>query len=136
MPESGDVGVEQYIRGCKHSFVGSQAVDRLRRGRSWRRSGGGLQPCDTERPCQAQDAEAGSEALLGVRPSLLAIAARSHVHGDALALDEDLYGPAHLWRWCLLPASASMRRNTLAHLCTLWFGHAPPIYRRSTTAVR
>jgi len=97
---------------------------------------GGLQPCDTERPRQTQDAEAGSEALLGMRPPLqdefaerrgcrtdeggvpadttdgpvgvtamagrhvvggggvLAVAARSHVHGDALALDEDLHGAA------------------------------------------
>src|SRR5215469_17160847 len=32
--------------------------------------GGGLQPRDTERPRQAQDAEAGSEALLGMRSML------------------------------------------------------------------
>src|ERR1700730_8659494 len=32
--------------------------------------GGGFQTCDTERSCQAQDAKAGSEALLGVRPVL------------------------------------------------------------------
>ena len=98
--------------------------------------GGGLQPGDPERPRQPQDAEAGSEALLGMRPliedeiaerhgrrtdeggipadtadgpvgvsamagrhvvgggGVLAIAARSHVHGDALALDEDLHGAA------------------------------------------
>ena len=98
--------------------------------------GSGFQPCDTERPRQPQDAEAGSEALLGMRPPLqdefaerrgcrtdegsvpadtadgpvgvtamagrhvvggggvLAVAARSHVHGDALALDEDLHGAA------------------------------------------
>src|SRR5205823_6973830 len=90
----------------------------------------------TERPRQPQDAEAGSEALLGVRPVLqdkiaerdgcrpdeggvpadtadspvgvtamtgrhmvgsgrvLAIAARSHVDSDPLALDEDLHGAA------------------------------------------
>ena len=98
--------------------------------------GGGFQTCDAEWPCQAQDAEAGSESLFGVRPLLqdeiaqcrgcradeggvsadaadgpvgvtamagghvvggggvLAIAARSHVHGDPLALDEDLHGAA------------------------------------------
>jgi hypothetical protein len=97
--------------------------------------GGGFQPYDTERPRQPQDAQAGSEALFGVRPVLqdeiaerrggrtdeggvpadaadgpvgvtamtgrhvigggrvLAIAARSHVHGNPLALDEDLHGP-------------------------------------------
>ena len=32
--------------------------------------GGGFQTCDTERSRQAQDAKAGSEALLGVRPVL------------------------------------------------------------------
>jgi hypothetical protein len=31
---------------------------------------GGFQPCDAERPCQPQDAKAGSEALLGVGPLL------------------------------------------------------------------
>src|SRR5437867_5946457 len=97
--------------------------------------GGGFQTCDAERPRQPQDAEAGSEALLRMRPLLqdeiaecrgcrsdeggvpadaadgpvgvtamagwhvggggrvLAVAARSQVHGDPLALDEDLHGP-------------------------------------------
>src|ERR1700737_4695209 len=32
--------------------------------------GSGLQTCDTEDSCQAQDAKAGSEALFGVRPVL------------------------------------------------------------------
>jgi hypothetical protein len=32
--------------------------------------GGGFQACDAERPRQAQDAEAGSEALLRMRPLL------------------------------------------------------------------
>ena len=98
--------------------------------------GGGFQTGDAERPRQPQDAEAGSEAPLGVGPLLqdevaerggcrtdaggvpvdeadgpvgvtamagrhvvggggvLAVAARSHVHGDPLALDEDLHGAA------------------------------------------
>src|SRR5436309_12434006 len=98
--------------------------------------GGGLQTRDAERPRQPQDAEAGSESLVRMRPLLqdeiaersgcwadergvppdaadgpvgvtamagrhviggggvLAIAARAHVHGDALALDEDLHAAA------------------------------------------
>jgi Recombinase len=98
--------------------------------------GGGFQPSGAERPHQPQDAEAGSESLLWVRPLLqdlfaerrgcrtdergvpadtvdgpvgitamagrhvvgrggvLAVAARSHVHGDSLALDADLHGAA------------------------------------------
>jgi hypothetical protein len=89
----------------------------------------GFQTHDAERPRQPQDAEVGSEALLGMRSQsaavagpmsaaslrmrptvqpvaamtgwhvvrgggVLAVAASSRVHGDPLALDEDLHGAA------------------------------------------
>src|SRR5881397_2243287 len=126
------------VRGVSIEFVVEDGTDRSVGERTDLDGtrGGGFQPYDTERPRQPQDAEAGSEALLGVRPVLqdkiaerdgcrpdeggvpadtadspvgvtamtgrhmvgsgrvLAIAARSHVDSDPLALDEDLHGAA------------------------------------------
>src|SRR5438445_2956540 len=126
------------VRGVSIEFVVEDGADRSIGERANLDSArcGGFQTCDAERPHQAQDAEAGSESLLGVGPLLqdqlterrgcradqggvpadaadgpvgvtamagwhvvgggrvLAVAARSHVHGDPLALGEDLHGAA------------------------------------------
>src|ERR1700730_3186306 len=59
----GGTPVEVGVQGGTDRSVGERAdVDGAR--------GGGLQTCDTEHSRQAQDAKAGSEALLGVRPVL------------------------------------------------------------------
>src|SRR6266566_4301142 len=60
------------VRGVSIEFVVEDGTDRSVGERTDLDGtrGGGFQPYDTERPRQPQDAEAGSEALFGVRPVL------------------------------------------------------------------
>src|SRR5206468_12270825 len=60
------------VRGVSIEFVVEDGTDRSVGERTDLDGtrGGGFQPYDTERPRQPQDAEAGSGALLGVRPVL------------------------------------------------------------------
>src|SRR5258706_11025517 len=60
------------VRGVSIEFVVEDGTDRSvgERADLDGTRGSGFQPCDTERSRQPQDAEAGSEALFGVRPVL------------------------------------------------------------------